>query len=110
MWVIFCRRSPENQSFEFRYGRYFRGIFDSHLILFQDRSPRPRILWDSYQPINEAPNTERLNGSSGWIKKYAEAAINRISGQYKVIYSWQDNLVREILKTARKRGISGEEN
>lgn len=110
MWVIFCRRSPENQSFEFRYGRYFRGIFDNPIILFQDRSPHPRILWDGYQPINEAPNMEKLNVSNAWIKKYAEAAINRILGKYTVVHSWQDNLVREILKTARKRGINEEEN
>jgi len=108
MWVIFCRRSLDNQTFEFRYGRYFRGIFDSPTKLFQDRTPRPRMSWDGYQRVNEPPNLEKLDEASGWIKKYAEAAINRISGKYPVKYSWQDDLVKEIIKIAIEKGITGE--
>ncbi|APB33359.1 hypothetical protein GlitD10_1039 [Gloeomargarita lithophora Alchichica-D10] len=108
MWVIFCRRSSNNQNFEFRYGRYFRGIFDSPTVLFQDRTPRPRINWDGYQSVNEAPKLEKMDASSGWVKRYAQAAVNRISREHPVNYSWQDDLVKEIIKIAREKGITGE--
>lgn len=108
VWVIFCRRSSDNKNFEFRYGRYFLGIDIKPTELFQDRSPRPRISWNKYQLLDEEPKLGKLNQDDDWIKKYAQAAVNRISGEYNVDSSWQDTLVREIIKIARERQITGE--
>lgn len=108
MWVIFCKRTPDNSVFDFRYGRYFLGIDTKPTELFQDRTPRPRISWNGYQPINEPPKVDDLANSTDWIKKYAQAAVNRISGEYgDVDHSWQDELVKEIIKIAREKGITG---
>lgn len=106
MWVIFCRRSLDNSRFEFRYGRYYLGITLGETDLFQDRSPRPRLSWNKYQGIDESPKTGLISNDKEWVKRYARAAINRISRGRK---SWQDDLVREIIRIAILENISLED-
>lgn len=107
MWVIFCRRSSDNLRFEFRYGRYYLGIPPGELGLFQDRTPRPRIFWDKYQHISESPQTNLVINDEDWIKTHARAAVNRLFR--KCTYSWQDDLVREIIRIAILENISLED-
>lgn len=107
MWVIFCRRSSNGSRFEFRYGRYYLGITLGETDLFQDRSPRPRLSWDKYQHINENPRTELISHNKAWIKRYARAAVDRLFKQ--CTYSWQDDLVREIIKIVISENISLED-
>ena len=112
IWVIFCRRSPDNSCFEFRYGRYYLGIPPGEIGLFQDRSPRPRITWKNYQQASESPNTKLIKHDEDWIKAYAKAAIDRLFREVKdkkFKDSWQDDLVREIIRIAILENISLED-
>jgi hypothetical protein len=102
-WVIFCRRSSNNSKFEFRYGRYYLGINITPEDRFQDRTPRPHLSWNKYQPSTDDPILEKISNDQEWIKKYARAAVNRIRANKK---SWQDDLVREIIKIAILENIS----
>ena len=111
-WVIFCRRSLDNSSFELRYGRYFLGIPPEKIGLFQDRTPRPRIVWKNYQQASESPNTKLIEHDKDWIKTYAKAAIDRLFRKVtdkKIKDSWQDDLVREIIRIAILENISLED-
>jgi len=111
-WVIFCRRSSDNSSFEFRYGRYFLGIPPGEIGLFQDRTPRPRLIWKNYQQASESPNTELIEHDKSWIRAYAEAAFERVfeeGSDKKRKGSWQDDLVREIIRKAILENISLED-
>lgn len=96
-WVIFVLRKNNNQDFEIRYGRYYKGIKITETELFQDRTPRPKILWSNYQKIEEKPDNTILQKDKKWIKKYAEAAVHRIINDVNNS-SWQDDLVTEIIK------------
>ncbi len=99
-WVIFVLRKKNNQSFEVRYGRYYKGIKITVNELFQDRTPRPKLLFSNYQKVEEIPDTQIVEKDEAWINKYAESAINRIINQssFKNSSSWQDDLVIEILR------------
>ncbi|AFY73231.1 hypothetical protein Syn7502_01122 [Synechococcus sp. PCC 7502] len=108
IWVIFCCRSSNNSKFEFRYGRYYLGITTGETDLFQDRTPRPRLSWGKFQSGSESPKLELMINDKDWIKKYARAAINRIY-QNNIKYSWQDDLVREIIKIALQENITIED-
>lgn len=105
-WVIFCRRSSNNSKFGFRYGRYYLGINITPEDRFQDRTPRPHLSWNKYQLSTDDPILEKISNDQEWIKKYARAAINRIRANKK---SWQDDLVREMIKIAILENISLEE-
>jgi len=112
MWVIFCRRSSDNSSFEFRYGRYFLGIPPREAGLFQDRTPRPRIEWKNYQQASESPKTELIEQDQDWIKTYAKLAIDRLfrdGTNPNERDSWQDDFIREIIRRAISENISLED-
>jgi uncharacterized protein (UPF0147 family) len=102
-WVIFCRRSSSNSKFDFRYGRYYLGINITQEDRFQDRTPRPHLNWNKYQISTDAPILDKITNDKEWIKRYARAAINRVQANKK---SWQDDLVREIIRIAILEDIS----
>lgn len=97
-WLIFVLRK-NNQEFDVRYGRYYKGIKVTKNELFQDRTPRPKLLFSNYQKVEETPDTQIVEKDEAWINKYAESAINRIINQSPFKNSsWQDDLVIEILR------------
>ena len=99
MWTIFCLRLEKG--YEFRYGRYHLGMSKGTHDLFQDRSPRPRLKFDQYQKLSEEPNLKTESLDTSFYKHYAKSAINRVlkpTGRG----SWQDDLVKEIIKAALK--------
>lgn len=97
MWTIFCLRHPNSEWFKVRYGRYHLGIEFSDSEKFQDRSPRPRIDFFKYQIPEEAPKSEASTlGEEDIWGMYAKCAINRIENPSS--YSWQDSLVKEIIR------------
>jgi len=103
-------RSANNSKFVFRYGRYYLGINVIPEERFQDRTPRPHLSWKKYQPSTDDPILEQITNDQKWIKKYASAAINRVQTNKKSCKkSWQDDLVREIIKIAILENISLEE-
>lgn len=97
IWVIFILRKNNNQIFDVRYGRYYKGIKITQNELFQDRTPRPKLAWSSFQSIEENPDDKIIEKDKEWIKKYAKAAVNRIITDTNNS-SWQDDLVIEIIK------------
>jgi len=99
MWTIFCLR--KESGFEVRYGRYHLGMSRSTHDLFQDRSPRPRLQFDNFQNVNEEPNLEETNIDKSFFKHYARSAVNRVLDP-KGRGSWQDDLVKEIIRIAIK--------
>ncbi len=97
IWTILCNR--ENKNFEFKYGRYFLGMKRSPFDLFQDRSPRPDLIFDNYQSSNEEPKTKRNTKDNFSSKHYAQCAINRILNPK--MKSWQDAIILEVIKEVK---------
>jgi hypothetical protein len=97
-WVIFVLRQVDNSQFSFRYGRYHKGLLIKDTDLFQDRTPRPSLKWDNYQTIDESPNIDKVENNKEWISRYAKAAIYRVFYASDLKFSWQDDLVRLIIK------------
>ena len=100
IWTIFCQR--EKNIFNLRYGRYFLGMKISDHETFQDRSPRPKLNFDYYQKHTESPKVEKISEDMNveFWKQYAKTAIHRIINPKN--HSWQDDLVREIIKEVLK--------
>ena len=67
---------------------------------FQDRSPRPTLIFDNFQNSNEEPITERKKKDSFFYKHYAQCAINRILNPKSK--SWQDDIILEVIKEVKK--------
>lgn len=97
-WVIFVLRQADNSQFSFRYGRYHKGLLIKDTDLFQDRTPRPSLKWDNYQTINEQPDISKVENNKEWISRYAKAAIYRVFYASGLKLSWQDDLVKLIIK------------
>tara|TARA_Y100000748_G_C15486428_1_gene484901 strand:- start:1292 stop:1954 length:663 start_codon:yes stop_codon:yes gene_type:complete len=95
MWTIFCLR--RNDEFHIRYGRYYLGMSRGSHDLFQDRSPRPRLRFENYQNIEEEPNLRETTIDKSFYKHYANSAVNRVLNP-KGRGSWQDDLVKEIIR------------
>ena len=98
IWTIFCLR--ENNTFKFKYGRYYLGIKMTSHDRFQDRSPRPTLIFDNFQNSNEEPITERKKKDNFFYKHYAQCAINRILNPKSK--SWQDDIILEVIKEVKK--------
>ena len=100
IWTIFCNRG--GGKFDLRYGRYFLGMKLSEHETFQDRSPRPKLNFNFYQKCNELPKTDKLKDdmNNEFWKAYAKSAINRIINPKN--HSWQDDLVKEIIREVLK--------
>ena len=95
MWTIFCLR--RNDEFHIRYGRYYLGMSRGSHDLFQDRAPRPRLRFENYQNIEEEPNLRETTIDKSFYKHYANSAVNRVLNP-KGRGSWQDDLVKEIIR------------
>lgn len=78
IWVIFVLRKNNNQQFDIRYGRYYKGLKITENDLFQDRTPRPRLAWSGFQKIEDNPDDKVVDKDKEWIKRYAQVAVNRI--------------------------------
>lgn len=102
VWTIFCLRKSESKVYEFRYGRYYLGMEYSDYDRFQDRSPRPTLSFFKYQKTEENPNQIEKMSSKYFIKHYARTAINRILHPKLNGHSWQDDLVKEIIREVLK--------
>ena len=63
---------------------------------FQDRSPRPTLNFFQFQVQTEQPIMEKKTTSSSFWKTYANSAITRILEPQN--HSWQDDLVKEIIR------------
>lgn len=100
MWTIICYRDLSKQICEVRYGKYHLGIVVNEYEQFQDRSPRPKIDFYQYQKPNETPNLRTKYMKNNFWERYAECAINRILNP--ISHSWQDDLVKEIVKEVLK--------
>ena len=96
MWTIICRRDIPNDDIEVRYGRYYLGMNVSSHEKFQDRSPRPTLNFFQFQDQTEQPIMEKTTLSSSFWKTYANSAITRILEPQN--HSWQDDLVKEIIR------------
>ena len=68
--------------------------------LLQDRSPRPQLNFQNFQDPTESPKKEKREETPDWIPHYANAAINRVLNQKD--YSWQDDLIKKIIKEVLK--------
>jgi len=97
-WTIFCHRVVEN--FQVRYGRYHIGMTRSDHEMFQDRSPRPDLHFAKFQKPSESPKTKKIIIDKAFWKSYAKSAIRRILEPKS--HSWQDDLVKEIIKEVLK--------
>jgi hypothetical protein len=100
IWTIFCQRGKEK--FKLRYGRYFLGMKISDHETFQDRSPRPKLNFEYFQEHTEDPKVEKINEDMNlkFWQQYAKTAINRVINPKN--HSWQDDLVKEIIKEVLK--------
>ena len=99
MWTIMCHRITEKK-FLIRYGRYFTGMEISTHETFQDRSPRPKLLFNKFQSPEEKPIVEKTTINKSFWSAYAKSAIKRILEPNN--YSWQDDLVKEIIREIKK--------
>ena len=100
-WTIMCCRAYNNRDkIEVRYGRYFIGMDVSEYEKFQERSPRPFLNFKKFQKHNEKPKTTTSSISNSWWKDYAKASIKRVLHPKQK--SWQDDLVKEIIKIVLK--------
>ncbi len=100
IWTIMCLRSDSKNKIEVRYGRYFIGMEISPYEKFQDRSPRPCLNFGKFQKFNEKPRTTITTMSKSFWVDYAKSAVRRVLEPQQ--YSWQDDLVREIIKIVLK--------
>ena len=100
IWTIMCCRADRKDKIEVRYGRYFIGMEISVYEKFQDRSPRPSLNFNKFQKYNEKPKIAVTTMSKSFWKDYAKSAIKRVLEPQQ--YSWQDDLVKEIIKIALK--------
>ena len=96
MWTIICHRNISSNRCDVRYGRYHNGIITSTHDQFQDRSPRPSLSFHQFQKPEEEPKLEKKFLKDKFWERYADCAINRVLDP--VNYSWQDDLVKEIIK------------
>ena len=101
IWTIMCCRADNKNKIEVRYGRYFIGMEISEYEKFQDRSPRPSLNFNKFQKYNEKPKTTTTSISKSFWKDYAKSAIKRVLNPQQ--YSWQDDLVKEIIKIVLKK-------
>lgn len=99
IWTIFCLRTTSG--FELKYGRYHLGIEKGTHDLLQDRSPRPRLIFDNFQDPNEEPNKIKKSNDKFFYKHYAATAIERILNP-KGRKSWQDDLIEEIVREVKR--------
>ena len=101
IWTIFCFRDETNKKYEVRYGRYFKGLLPSKYEKFQDRSPRPSLNFKNFQKSSEKPDTKKTDDfTNNFWKHYALCAINRVLEPQS--HSWQDDMVKEIIKLVLK--------
>ena len=100
IWTIFCKRDPKKNTFEIRYGRYFNGMSFSRYEKFQERSPRPSLSFNKFQKFDEEPNIAKTKSISNFWERYAESAIERVLNPLN--HSWQDDLVKAIVKKVIK--------
>ena len=100
IWTIMCCRADLRDKIEVRYGRYFIGMEISVYEKFQDRSPRPSLNFNKFQKYNEKPKIALTTMSKSFWKDYAKSAIKRVLEPQQ--YSWQDDLVKEIIKIVLK--------
>jgi hypothetical protein len=100
MWTIICLRDLSENKCQVRYGRYHLGIISNSHDTFQDRSPRPHISFNQYQNPNENPKMDLISTENNYWERYAECAINRVVNP--IGHSWQDDLVKEIIKKVLK--------
>ena len=101
IWTIFCFRDEINKKFEVRYGRYFKGLQPSKFEKFQDRSPRPSLNFKNFQKSSEKPDIEEIDDfTDNFWKHYANCAINRVLEPQS--HSWQDDMVKEIIRLVLK--------
>ena len=100
IWTIICKRDPNLNTFEIRYGRYFNGMHFSSHEKFQDRSPRPSINFNKFQKFYEEPNTTRTKSITNFWENYAESALERVLNPLN--HSWQDDLVKAIIRKVIK--------
>ena len=99
-WTICCKRSKKIDEFELKYGRYYLGMKVTDRDLLQDRSPRPQLNFQNFQDPTESPKKEKREETPDWIPHYANAAINRVLNPKD--YSWQDDLIKKIIKEVLK--------
>lgn len=94
--MIYCLR-PKNDTdpFKLRYSQYHNAMGETDTEIFQDRTPRPMI---NFNKMLESGSilTYIEKQKDAWIERYALCAYNRIHTNIKVVYSWQDGLVKEL--------------
>jgi len=93
--LIYCLRSnTEPKKFKLKYSQYHQALSPNKYDSFQDRTPRPSLLFDNMtDPESEyKPFYKKEKGD--WIPEYAHSAINRLNNpKYN---SWQETLVSNI--------------
>jgi hypothetical protein len=100
IWTIMCCRADKKDKIEVRYGRYFIGMEISVYEKFQDRSPRPSLNFNKFQKYDEKPKIAITTMSKSFWTDYAKSAVKRVLEPQQ--YSWQDDLVKEIIKIVLK--------
>lgn len=95
--LIYCLRPKNNiTKYKIKCSQYHLAIKNSDIELFQDRTPRPFIHFDSMTDIDNVLPFE-IKNKNEWIEHYAKCALNRINNT-NCKNSWQDELVKVLKK------------
>ena len=96
--LIYCLRpSTNNCLYIIKCSQYHSAMGESDIDLFQDRTPRPFINFEKMNNFNNYLPFENKE-KDAWIPHYAECGLNRIDGRTLKKKSWQDELVKQILR------------
>lgn len=94
--LIYCLRpKKDNEKYKIRCSQYHCAMGDSDVELFQDRTPRPTINFLKMNDVDDVHSFKYVDKIS-WIDHYSTCALNRLTCQKELVYSWQDTLIKKI--------------
>lgn len=93
--LIYCLRSnTEPKKFKLKYSQYHQALLPNEYDSFQDRTPRPTLLFDNMKDPESEYKPFYKKEKGDWISEYAHSAINRLNNpKYD---TWQEKLVSNI--------------
>lgn len=93
--LIYCLRSnTEPKKFKLKYSQYHQALSPNEYDSFQDRTPRPTLLFDNMKDPESEYKPFYKKEKGDWISEYAHSAINRLNNpKYD---TWQEKLVSNI--------------
>jgi hypothetical protein len=93
--LIYCHRSnTEPKKFKLKYSQYHQALSPNEYAPFQDRTPRPPLLFDNMNDPESEYKPFYKKEKHDWCYGYAQSAINRLNNpKYD---TWQEKLVIHI--------------